>query len=86
MKPKQYRLNPRFIALLGEQGYTAARFSAETGFSKGTLNGMIYPHSYARRREEPTMQAPTAARLARAYAQISGLPTDQAYSLIIIEQ
>jgi len=86
MRQKQYRLSPRFIDLLGEQGYTAARFSAETGFPKGTLNGMLYPQAHRQRREEPTMQAPTAQRLARAYAQITGLPVDQAYSVIIVEE
>jgi hypothetical protein len=80
----KYRPHPDLADKIASAGYTIRGFCQATGFPAGTLMAVIYPGSYPDRRGG--MQARTAYRLARAWAQLRGIDEATAFKEVIVEE
>lgn len=79
----KYKPHPNLADKIAAAGYTIRGFSQETDFPAGTLIAILYPESH--RARAGGMQARTAYRLARAWAQARGIDEETAFKEIIVE-
>ena len=79
----KYRPNPRLADMIASEGYTIRGFCQATGFPAGTLIAVLYPEAYPDR--TGGMQARTAYRLGRAWAELRGIDEATAFKEVTIE-
>lgn len=80
----KYKPHPGLADRIAAEGYTIRGFCEATGFPAGTLMAVLYPDSYPDRKGG--MQARTAYRLARAWAELRGIDEALAFGEVIIEE
>jgi DNA-binding XRE family transcriptional regulator len=77
------RIHPDIAGLLARQGASIADFAERAGVARQTIFALLNPAQHPERRGG--MHRTTAWKLARAYAQLTGLSEDAAYAAIIVE-
>lgn len=81
---KVYKVNAKFPELIGRLGYSLRGFCREFDVPHNTIHSALNPQNYPDR--AGGIQARTAFRIARAYAQAASIGEDDAYAQIIVEE
>jgi hypothetical protein len=81
---KVYRINPNFPELVGKLGYSLRGFCRQFDVPHNTIYAALNPEDHPDR--VGRVQARTAFRIARAYAQAAQLDEGAAYAATIVEE
>jgi hypothetical protein len=84
MLHKVYKIHPDAPDLIARAGLTMKGFAERAGIAESTLHALVNPQQHPKR-TRGGMHRTTAWKIARAYADITGRPEDEAYGSIIVE-